>query len=181
MSYIVSVRVTRLVATTLAIATMVFGGAAAPALAATASPSKQATAALSDPPAPTNPTIARANQIMGLDYKAFDALPKNEAPFDWGNDGCSNPAGSVPVLGDFDDDFFRACVLHDFGYRNYGHGLALSPNEDTRGWIDDRLLQETRRICNNEVPFLDRLICHGVASAFWTAVRTFGRGSFYNG
>jgi hypothetical protein len=92
-----------------------------------------------------------------------------------------NPAGSVPVLGDFDDDFFRACALHDFGYRNYGHGLALSPNEDTRGWIDDRLLQETRRICNNEVPFLDRLICHGVASAFWTAVRNFGRDSFYNG
>jgi hypothetical protein len=118
---------------------------------------------------------------MGLDYKAFDALPKNEAPFNWSADGCSNPAGSVPVLGDFDDDFFRACLIHDFGYRNYGHGLALSPNEDTRGWIDDRLLQETRRICNNEVPFLDRPICHAVAGAFWTAVRNFGRDSFYNG
>jgi hypothetical protein len=67
MSYIVRVRVPRRVAATLVVATMAFGGAAAPALAGTASPSKQATGALSDPPAPTNPTIERANQIMGLD------------------------------------------------------------------------------------------------------------------
>jgi hypothetical protein len=171
---------TRIV-TTLAVAAMAFVGTAATALAV-APTSPQPTEMLADPPPASNPTIARANQIMGLDYRAFDALPKNEQPFDWSNDGCSTPwSPGTPILGDFNDDFFRACIQHDFGYANYGvGGLALSPNENTRGWIDDRLLEEMRRICNNEVSFIDRPIRHVFATTFHTGVRNFGHSAFYS-
>jgi hypothetical protein len=181
MPHSVSTRTARRIATTLAIAAMALAGAAATAVAATPAP-PQPVEVQSGPPPATNPTIARANQIMSLDYKGFDALPKNEAPFDWSTDHCSTPwSPGTPILGDFNDDFERACDLHDFGYANYGAGgLALSTNEDTRAWIDDRLLQEMRRICNNEVSFLDRPLCHVFAVTFHTAVRNFGRGPFYS-
>jgi hypothetical protein len=181
MSHPACTRIARRIATTLAISAMAFAGTTATALAAAPAP-PQSPEVQSDPPPATNPTIARANQIMGLDYAAFDRLPKNEPPFDWSNDHCSNPFGdTLPILGDFNDDFSRACDQHDFGYANYGAGgLQLSMNENTRGWIDDRLLQEMRRICNNEVPFLDIPFCHTAATAFYGAVRTFGRSAFYS-
>ena len=181
MLHTLGTHIARRVATTLAIAAMAVVGTATMALAVTPA-APQPIAVLSDPPPPTNPTIARANEIMSLDYKGFDALPKNEPPFDWSNDGCSTPwLPNTAILGDFNDDFFRACIQHDFGYANYGvGGLALSPNENTRGWIDDRLLEEMRRICNNEVSFIDRPICHIFAVTFHTAVRNFGRSAFYS-
>ncbi len=89
MSHPASTRIARRIATTLAIATMAFAGAAATALAATPAAPQQPEV-LSDPPPATNPTIARANQIMSLDYAAFDRLPKNEPPFDWSTNHCSN-------------------------------------------------------------------------------------------
>jgi hypothetical protein len=174
-------RIARRIATTFAIATMAFVGTAATALAATPAP-PQSPEVQSDPPPATNPTIARANQIMSMDYAAFGRLSKNEPPFNWSSDHCSTPwSPGTPILGDFNDDFERACDQHDFGYANYGiGGLELSPNEGTRAWIDDRLQQEMRRICNNEVPFLDIPLCHTFATAFYGAVRTFGRGPFYS-
>lgn len=55
------------------------------------------------------------------------------------------------------------------GYRNYGHGLALSPNEDTRNWIDDRFHAEMNRICDTRFWPSE---CYGEAEAFYGAFAT---------
>jgi hypothetical protein len=109
-------RTLRGVAMTLAIATMSLAAMTATALAAPSAQRQDPVTIQADPPPATNPTIARANQIMGLDYRAFDQLPKNEPPFDWSTNGCSTPwPQGAPIIGDFDDDFRRACDQHDFG------------------------------------------------------------------
>ncbi|GAA0844734.1 phospholipase A2 [Streptosporangium amethystogenes subsp. fukuiense] len=79
-----------------------------------------------------------ARHIMGLNYPDFERHPR-VAPFDWSTDGCTG-------IGQF---FRRACVIHDFGYRNFGnHGaLKLSPFPATKEWIDERFWHEMRRIC----------------------------------
>jgi Prokaryotic phospholipase A2 len=103
-------------------------------------------------------------------------LPHNEAPFNWTSDGCSLPA---PVA---DNELFReACDLHDFGYRNYGHGLALSPNEDTRNWIDDRFRDEMNRICDNTYSGWRNTSCRWDAGIYYGGVRHRGRDAYYHG
>lgn len=113
-----------------------------------------------------------------LAYKRKYAHKGSNRRFNWSADGCSNPPGTDL---DFKDDFTPACILHDFGYRNFGRGLKLGRNEDTRGWIDDRFLSEMRRICNNDVPWTDIAFCHGAAGAWWTSLRHGGRDAFYHG
>lgn len=79
-----------------------------------------------------------AHRIMMLNYPDFARHPHN-APFDWSTDGCTG-------IGQF---FYRACVMHDFGYRNFGGqgALKLSPHGNTKLWIDERFWHEMRRIC----------------------------------
>jgi phospholipase A2-like protein len=73
--------------------------------------------------------------------KCQKPVPYNQ--FDWDTDGCSGPTpGSLRKL------FYPACQQHDFGYRNYGKGLTLGRDENTRRWIDDRFRAEMKSICN---------------------------------
>lgn len=126
----------------------------------------------------------QADKIMSLDYLSFVKYKRSRhpKPFNWSDDGCSGPAGIKKAYRRL---FNRPCQQHDFGYRNYGQpdGLRLGRNEDVRNWIDNRLLQEMRRLCTTNWGRLNpkRHTCLTTAGAVWTAVRHGGRDAFYNG
>lgn len=81
---------------------------------------------------------------MQLPYEEFMTFPR-DSEFDWSSDGCSTPW----YVAD-EDKFDSICRQHDFGYRNFGgRGLRLSPTEETRKMIDDRLFFELHRLCTN--------------------------------
>lgn len=92
--------------------------------------------------------LQRADFLMNRTYGQFPAYAQHrEAPFDWNTDGCTGTPWPWSKV------FRAACVMHDFGYRNYGRQgttrLQLDPTDNRRKWIDDRLLQEMKRICND--------------------------------
>jgi hypothetical protein len=133
-------------------------------------------------PAAQADTKGLADAIMRMDYNTFVQYAGIQAPppFDWSTDGCSSPTpASLRRL------FSRPCELHDFGYRNYGHGLRLGANEDVRAWIDGRFLEEMQRLCRDSFPRwwqqANKATCFTQASGIWSAVRNFGREAFYNG
>jgi len=119
--------------------------------------------------------IERADAAMARDASSFVSQRTFAPPFDWSNDGCSNP---LPV--NADDLFHVPCVQHDFGYRNYGARgrLRLDPTSTRRRWVDDRFLVEMRRVCDRRFGGARRTACRGVARAYWAGVRTFGARAF---
>lgn len=90
-------------------------------------------------------------------------------PFDWSSDGCSNspdrPAGF---------NFAPACWRHDFGYRNFLHGLRLDPSAARRAAIDRRLADDLASLCARERS-TRRASCRHIAVVYVTAVRLWGR------
>lgn len=88
-------------------------------------------------------------------------------PFDWSDNGCSFPF-DYPTL----PQFHEPCQRHDFGYRNYGRGPTLAPDEGTRRWIDDRLLLDMVNSCNGDSG------CLRAANDTYIGLRLFGE-SFY--
>ena len=148
-------------------------------IAATALVSALALTALSAPSAVAD-TKSLGDAIMRMDYKTFIEYKGIRAPrpFDWSADGCSFPTPrSLRHL------FSQPCQQHDFGYRNYGRGLRLGRNENTRGWIDGRLLTESRRLCDRSFPRwyqkANKATCRNQAYAMWVALRHGGRSAFY--
>jgi hypothetical protein len=134
------------------------------------------------PPAPSNPTVAEANRIMSLSWEAFADAP-HSGSFNWSTDGCSSPLPATPLA-----EMFRpACVLHDFGYRNYGaRGTVHSVTRETKEWIDSRFDTELGRICrknfaptptpSSQSPYEQ---CMQVASVFVTTVGREGDPYFF--
>jgi hypothetical protein len=136
-----------------------------------------------------------ARAIVDEHYNDFVRHP-HPAPFDWSTDGCSVPMFaraaafvSSPSLGfglQHAMDVFRpACELHDFRYRNFGKGLHLDQNENTRAWIDHRFWREMARICDDYYEaWYDKLdgeweSCEAWAKAFYAAVWDGGRSAYY--
>ena len=70
-------------------------------------------------------------------------------------------------------DLFAAnpCKRHDFGYRNYGKGLQLQRDEDTRKWIDTIFFGDMMDQCGKAEYFPIRGYCHTQAVAAYGAVR----------
>ncbi len=93
---------TRVIATGLAVC---FALAASPAQAGVVTASRQ-----------------RATALLRMPYADFlgNAVAA-ERPFDWSTDGCSRTPPSWAI------EFDGPCRQHDFGYRNFGHGLAARP------------------------------------------------------
>lgn len=125
---------------------------------------------------------AEAVRILGMSYREFIAFKHHHPPeddvYNWSTDGCSSPTpGFLKRL--FED----ACELHDFGYRNFGHGLELGRNEDMRNEIDNRFLQEMVRTCNDKFGSwyraANRVSCVDEAGVMYGAVRNGGRKAFY--
>lgn len=105
--------------------------------------------------------------------------PYNE--FDWTDDGCS--PRFVPKF-IYRNLFDGPCKQHDFGYRNFGNGLRLGRNDETRAWIDGRFLREMRRLCGDSFSrpwqILNKASCLEKAEVVYAGVRSpFGRAAFY--
>lgn len=112
--------------------------------------------------------------------------------FDMSNNGCSVP-DKVPTF-DYDRIFRRACVVHDFGYRNFGPGeyhvkrkFLTKPQRDwgrhtDKEFIDRRFKQLMDRIC---VQREDRDgwwdACEKMAEIFYRVVRHGGNDAWNNG
>jgi len=160
--------------------------APAPPVKPTPAPPVKPTPAPPTKPTPPLPTAAskctreRADFAMHLDLKSFGRL-REQKPWRciWSSDGCSRPMPPTwrPLFKD-------ACVQHDFGYRNYGHGLMLGATEQVREWIDDRQRTQMKRICANTFSPLDSIgfgSCVTAAEVVWWAVHVGGSGAFFNG
>ncbi|AUH44566.1 phospholipase A2 [Streptomyces sp. CMB-StM0423] len=137
-----------------------------------------AEAAAADSAPAAAPTLReQADALMNLTYGSFAETP-HVPPFNWTTDGCSVPTGYAP----YSDVFRPACVLHDFGYRNYGadHELKLSPTRETKNWIDGRFRTEMRRICDDrDTSRLSHLTCVNAAEAYYEAVQLGGDNAFF--
>jgi hypothetical protein len=99
---------------------------------------------------------------------------------DWGTDGCSGLAADRG----FYYDFRAACVVHDFGYRNFkkleafrrAWGLA-SPNvwnETRRLWVDQIFLMNMTLSCDR-TSWYEQNACRREAKLWYDIVRLFGR------
>lgn len=100
-------------------------------------------------------TLALAPTLgPALDAEAAPGQPGAEAAQDTTPVAGELPPSRPPELADrasagYAPDLFMAdpCKRHDFGYRNYGKGLRLQRDEDTRKWIDDILRQDMLDQC----------------------------------
>ncbi|PNY81615.1 phospholipase A2 [Deinococcus koreensis] len=135
-------------------------------------PAAQPGAGLSAQAAPyalsTYTTIAATNTFRSRYWTLRGAFPR----FNWGNDGCSGPAGYTG----WSDEFFWPCVQHDFGYRN-ARFYPSRMNEADRHWIDGQFKQHMQAVCDTlgwRKPF-----CYVAAQAFYTAVYLRGGSSYY--
>jgi hypothetical protein len=142
--------------------------------------------------------VRYADETMNLTYNAFVARkadfaskgcrtdqpkpfscrkPSPYHAFDWTDDGCSGRSWPFvgPLSNVYRNLFNKPCQLHDFGYRNYGNGLTLGRDEETRRWIDARFKIEMVRVCSNTFirwwQKLNWLACRAEAGVVWAAVR----------
>jgi hypothetical protein len=107
--------------------------------------------------------------------------------FDWTDDGCTG-RNELYGLGRGPSNIYRnifnkPCQRHDFGYYNFGKGLALESTEDKRRRIDEIFLQDMLDVCETTFTkpwqVLNKNACIIEASALVTAVRHLGRPHFY--
>ena len=124
------------------------------------------------PPPPGHESLRQeAISIMDLNYKQFGWMRAHDhiPPFNWASDGCSWTPPDWAQL------FRPACLLHDFGYRNFGNGLRLQRTEARRAWIDGRFYTEMKRICNDKYSAWWRVAndaaCHSEAWTMYKVVR----------
>lgn len=151
--------------------------------------------ALAPSPATAGPTRAellqRANRIeFTVSLPKFMSIyrqPKTgiDRHFNWANyDGCSLPRAIKPIASRWDKLFTRACLRHDFGYRNYGNGLALGANETYKSAIDKEFRSNMLWTCDHSnVSSADLDNCYAAAGLFYLGVSRFGKAqtAFYKG
>ena len=113
------------------------------------------------------------------------------AHLDWSTDRCS-----APLTGDTGRsfDFTKACIHHDFGYRNFklldrrfacaarAAGTYCASGTWSYGWfwnetvrkrIDDRFLGDMKSDCSPR-PWTQKYSCLAWAQTYYSAVRNFG-------
>jgi hypothetical protein len=123
--------------------------------------------------------LTRANHLMfditlthfiNIKTSARSAL---DSTFEWHDNGCTAPWRAI--TGVFSDFFDRSCQRHDFGYRNFGHGLALgSPayKAEQKAQVDAQLLADMRQQCSDSPGLPD---CNTAAYAFYLGVTRSGQ------
>jgi Prokaryotic phospholipase A2 len=124
--------------------------------------------------------IARTVGFFDVSLRRFMEL-KRARPrpdiWDWSDNGCSAPFDSVSAT--WKQRFKRACLRHDFGYRNFGAGHSKSqwfdPKDKRRRFVDERFGIDMRNICEAH----DWNGCKSVAGTFFVAVRDVGGKAFY--
>lgn len=127
--------------------------------------------------APHRPELkAPTDALMAASLATFmQEKTRRAAPYDWRDDGCSAPflpdalASRPTLLG----SFRGACERHDFGYRNYGKHLELSPTDAARTWIDSIFFKDLHAACGADAG------CHPLADVYYVAVRSQGGVHYY--
>ncbi|MHB1130697.1 MAG: phospholipase A2 [Ilumatobacteraceae bacterium] len=128
---------------------------------------------LDTPPDPATNDIETINHIMfDLDLTIFirqrSRLRRIFPHLDWTTDGCS-----APIVGESGRsfNFRRACMRHDFGYRNYKtHGMFTT---DSRILIDEQFRRDLDALCAPKVRTF-KVRCTAWAEIFFAAVRLAG-------
>jgi len=152
-----STTIRRVAATALCLTTLVLATACAPPSGTTSTGTGFDTAR------------ARADAEMTVALAAFvEHRGQRPAPFDWSSDGCSKSPDRP-----FGFDFTAACWRHDFGYRNFLHGLRLDPTRTRKAAIDARLAADLDAICERHTLWVG--LCGQVGRAYVWAVRVAGR------
>lgn len=145
-------------------------------------------------PSTDEATVMSLQFSVSLDAFMSRRAAKSPGHLDWSTDGCSTP---LPVgLGDTGRsfDFTKACIHHDFGYRNFhlldrrfncpsrpSGGYCTSGtwsygrwwNESNRKRIDDRFLSDMKLDCNPR-PWYEKPTCISWAYTYYNAVRLAG-------
>jgi hypothetical protein len=101
------------------------------------------------------------------EFLAYRSSAGRDPRLDWSTDHCSAPlVGSAGAS----FDFTRACIRHDFGYRNYDRlGLFTA----RKSAVDDRFLADMRTHCAGRVE-AERGRCLAWARVFYEAVHRLG-------
>jgi hypothetical protein len=167
----------RLVLTGVAAAALLLGGPTAGAVATDSQVTQQAVTRAQ--------LVKRAKQLQfSYSLAHFIKVKKTkksavDKKFDWHDNGCSSPFGALTAH--WEAVFDRSCKRHDFGYRNFGHGLALGSNDTTKRQIDARLLSDMRHQCSSYSGSL--FSCYAAAQGFYEAVAHTGAAqtAFYAG
>ena len=122
---------------------------------------------------------ARAKKLVfGMSLHRFmrvatHAKTGTDRHFDWNQNGCSTPSWTQPVTDRWNKVFTKACRRHDFGYRNFGHGLTLASTATMKARIDNNFHDDMYAICahydGKGAPY-----CTSWADDFYSGVRSFG-------
>ncbi|MCZ4095235.1 hypothetical protein C8250_002655 [Streptomyces sp. So13.3] len=129
-------------------------------------PAVSASAAPSD----KSRVLSSWTQTSVSSYNAFNAARSNRGAwtaygFNWSTDACStspdNPLGFP---------FQKACIRHDFGYRNYKAAGTFSANKSR---IDSAFYADLKRVCAG-YSGAKRTSCNSTAWAYYHAVDIFG-------
>lgn len=131
-------------------------------------------------------------------YAHVKATPNLSDRFDMDNNGCSAPGWTEFTTAGWSEIFHRACVIHDFGYRNFGPGeihvnrayLTFGqPDWDAdtdKEWIDQRFKQMMMWICAErdqpggpDAGHWDT--CEKWANTYYSGVRWGGNDAWNNG
>lgn len=122
--------------------------------------------------------VYEANGLLALPFFENDGeflrqreLRKSAAnPYDWSTDGCSGPTYDAWLLYDY-----RVCWRHDWGWRNYGHGLTMQRTEARRQTIDDQFRNDMYESCERRWGSgVTWQLCMVDANAAYEAVRAVG-------
>lgn len=144
---------------------------------------------LPGPSAGAAKTYTRAELKARADVIAFEvSLPRFTAiyrdgtksaidrRFAWENyDGCTVPAELSTAADPWRRQFLDACNRHDFGYRNFGNGLALGSDQAHKSRIDRAFYTDMSYICRTRLAPTNQARCRAGASAFYNGVRLAGR------
>jgi hypothetical protein len=124
----------------------------------------------------TSTQLSFMYETMSMPMRKFLRRKRNApAGYDWTDDGCSVPHWMPDSITEtWERRFHKACLRHDFGYRNYGRRY-LDATDPRRMWIDDRFLRDMQNICDAN----DWSGCDSRAQAFKAAVTLRGGNAFY--
>lgn len=103
---------------------------------------------------------------------------------DWSTDGCSLPSYIVAAIPAeslvYSSVFKSSCVLHDFGYRNYGSKHHYDRTRSRKNSIDSRFVANMRIQCGKMHWYDPRKpFCGTAANAFYYAVSHHGDKAFF--
>jgi hypothetical protein len=144
---------------------------------------------------PSASAAAPIQTILNIDYtveysqvgtKYYDEWQRRyPAQIDWSTDGCSLPGYIdvfIPVFAlAYSTAFNNSCVIHDFGYRNYGNGKHhLGKTRYRKNTIDTQFRSNMKHQCSNlSWADLRKPTCNAAADAFYWAVSNHADKAFF--